>query len=903
MLWSATPMSAPPEPDHRSHSFSFLRTAWTLFALVALLCAPAQAAKETPGPVKVSVVSRFYDPNQPEATPHLVQMMKDDPNLSIQMWSGLALPGGGGRSTLIMSIAGQTSPDIMDSWFHVIRNDVGQGFLHPLNEWIGEDTDGDGQVSPEEARWEGWAEVPALWRQVATKDGKIYGLPQAGESMLGVIIRTDLIRNAGLDPDNPPRTWEEFYRWCMILTNPGAPVAGRLHNPGQRALTLLPHGFTWLPWVKAAGGEPIVQVRTDPRTGLQHVFPPDARVLKLEDGTDLSQAPVEFRADFDSPAGLAATAFFHRLRWGRWILDPETGEPIPLDAEALAAGAVVVDGRRITFSPAQVNQGVARAHLGSRETDPLQLLGRGEVAMITWFVTDLLNTGNTSGVNPDLLSWFPFPAASEEHRPVVQVQRHFATMAVNVGERPKAERDKVWKVLTGVTDSVAREAVAERMVVYGLARFVHPRMLERLGHQDYIESIPGSLRDVYRRIDSGEIVSFTEPYEGFWATMDGSLNREMLSLVLAQSGEPFDYGAALSMINRKANSGVMFARPRAELDEHRPLARVIFAVVCAAMAGMLVMIIRSLFQRRGMPAASGMVDNRFLPWLLLLPALLLIGLWGYYPLFRGLVMAFQNYRVAGESVFVGLDNFIALALDRGFWASMGRTVYYVALTMLLSFTTPIILAIMLSEVPRGKIFFRTLFFLPQVTSGLVIALLWKLMFDPRPNGLFNQMIAILNYLPGVNVSPQGWLEDPALAMLCVILPGAWASAGMGCLIYLAALKSVPEDTYEACELDGGGIFTKLRHITLPVLMPLIIINFLGAFIATFQNMGNIFLLTFGGPGETTMVVSMKIWIEAYNNLRFSMATSMAWIVGACLIGFTLVQMRILKRVEFRRAQD
>jgi multiple sugar transport system permease protein len=96
------------------------------------------------------------------------------------------------------------------------------------------------------------------------------------------------------------------------------------------------------------------------------------------------------------------------------------------------------------------------------------------------------------------------------------------------------------------------------------------------------------------------------------------------------------------------------------------------------------------------------------------------------------------------------------------------------------------------------------------------------------------------------------------------------------------------------------MWTKLGRITLPTLLPLIIINFVGTFVATFQNMGNIFLLTFGGPGESTMVVGMRIWIEAYNNLRFSLATSMAWVLGAVLIGFTYVQVRLLRRVEFKK---
>jgi hypothetical protein len=102
-----------------------------VFAWGALVAACAAAAAPDAGqPVSVTVVTRFYDPNQPEVTPHLIEMMKRDPGLKISMWSGLSLPGGGGRAPIIMSIAGKTSPDIMDPWFHVIRNDIEQGFLY-----------------------------------------------------------------------------------------------------------------------------------------------------------------------------------------------------------------------------------------------------------------------------------------------------------------------------------------------------------------------------------------------------------------------------------------------------------------------------------------------------------------------------------------------------------------------------------------------------------------------------------------------------------------------------------------------------------------------------------------------------------------------------------------------------
>ena len=280
---------------------------------------------------------------------------------------------------------------------------------------------------------------------------------------------------------------------------------------------------------------------------------------------------------------------------------------------------------------------------------------------------------------------------------------------------------------------------------------------------------------------------------------------------------------------------------------------------------------------------------------MLAPALLSIAVWSYYPLIRGAVMAFQEYRIVGETAWAGLDNFILVATDKGFWAAWARTFHYVGLTLLLGFLAPVLLALLLAEIPRGKIFFRTLYFLPHLTSALVIALLWKLMYDPTENGMLNQLLGFFG------VARQTWLQDPSLAMLCCILPGVWAGAGMASLIYVAALQALPPDYYEAAAIDGAGILSRFRHITYPQLLPLMVINFVGAFIAAFQGMGSIFLLTFGGPGDATNVLSLAIWKEAYNNLRFSTATTMAWFLGVALIGFTYLQIRILRKVEFRRA--
>ena len=133
-------------------------------------------------------------------------------------------------------------------------------------------------------------------------------------------------------------------------------------------------------------------------------------------------------------------------------------------------------------------------------------------------------------------------------------------------------------------------------------------------------------------------------------------------------------------------------------------------------------------------------------------------------------------------------------------------------------------------------------------------------------------------------------------------PIVWAGMGPGCLIYLAALKGIPEDVYEAADLDGAGILSKIRNITFPYLKPLIIINFVGAFIGAARAFDSVFVMTGGGPVFSTHVAGLEIWMSAFLYLKFGYAVAMAWIIGALLVGFTLFQLRILSRVQFKTAE-
>lgn len=778
-----------------------------LAAMAAAIFVPAMLMAEAKIPVSFLFA---YNPDHPEepSTRRILDLAKEDPSLEPQKWGGLILPGAGGRSTFMLALAGGTAPDIYKAWFHILRHDISQGFVYPLDEWV---------APPEEPR--------DLWDEVRCHGGHVWALAMPKAAYYGLVYRKDFVRNAGLDPEAPPRTWSEFREWCRRLT-----------VPGRKAFAIENRPWGFLPWVQSAGGDVITK-----KTG------PDGRE--------------EYEACFDSPAAVKAGVFLQTL---------------------VADGSV----RALpTLSLAD--------EVGS-------LFSNGEIAAVFGGEDLVIRLTETMDFPAEEIGIMPFPAADEGGVRVLQAHRHFYAMSESVAHRSKEERDMVWKCLCALASPELADADVRRNVAAGRAMWCRPLDLERLGFAEECSAMPKALREMYDDLEAGRIKAVTEPWVGFWQAASDLVQRRFLGILLSDAGANLDCREALHAITLDANRGLMFDGDKSKIDRARPLARVILGSI-----GAIVLVLAFIVYRSRKPveppvascenASRGGLLRSLAPWFFLLPALASVLVWSYYPLVKGAIMAFQDYRIVGESVWTGLDNFIRVASDAGFWKAWLRTFEYVAITLALGFTTPIILAIMLCEIPKGKIFYRFLYFLPHLTSALVVTLLWKLMFDPTENGILNRILATFG------VARHSWLLDPAWAMTCCIIPGVWAGAGISSLIYIAALSSLPQDYYEAAAIDGAGYLQRLRHVTLPQLAPLMVINFVGAFIAAFQGMGSIFLLTFGGPGDATQVLSLQIWKEAYNNLRFSTATAMAWFLGVALIGFTYLQIRFLRRLEFRRA--
>jgi multiple sugar transport system permease protein len=505
------------------------------------------------------------------------------------------------------------------------------------------------------------------------------------------------------------------------------------------------------------------------------------------------------------------------------------------------------------------------------------------------------------GLTEEQLGFMPIPAGmSEQGRPAFLWENQWLGINYLLKDRPERRR-ALFDLIAFCSENYTRYEVTHA-VESGLAQIVRPDLLAEFGYFEYVNQVPRHLAEAFSLVSK---YARTEPYEGFWQPVQDVVLGGVVEELFASPG--YNWREGLESAERKANTEYLHKRPEEKMRELRKIGYPVFAVVAACVVGVFVYFLKVMRDRylRGQDAAamgrkyrSSGVFGKLVPGFMIGPALCLIAIWAYYPMLKGSVMSFQDYRIVGKSGWVGIDNFITVALSPDFDRYLFITIKFALLSLSIGFLTPIFLSILLDEVPRGKLFFRMVFLLPRVSVPLVITFLWKAMYHPTEAGFFNSVLLRL----GVIDHPLKFYDDPNIALLCCIIPTVWAHAGIGSLIYLAALKSIPDDLYEAAEIDGASIFQRLRYITIPSLKPLIIINFVGACIHTFHSMANIFVMTGGGPNGATTVLSLAIWRHAFVNLDFSMATATAWILGMLLIGLTIFQLKYLQKVEFRRAE-
>lgn len=272
--------------------------------------------------------------------------------------------------------------------------------------------------------------------------------------------------------------------------------------------------------------------------------------------------------------------------------------------------------------------------------------------------------------------------------------------------------------------------------------------------------------------------------------------------------------------------------------------------------------------------------------LTLFPAIILFALLTVLPLANLAALSFNDIEwVNREAVWewVGFGNYAALAEDNLLRAGVVNTLIFAIVAVALQMVIGFVLALLTTRVVRGRVFYRTVFILPILVPGIIIGAIWKLMYSYD----FGVLNGILLWL---GLTPQDWLGDPDLALLSVIIVDVWHWTPFCFLLLLAGLESLPDDIFEAARIDGASRWQLLRYITLPLMLPTIAVTFVFRMILAFKVFDEIYLLTGGGPGTSTEVISFTIYrrffTEDQTGYGAAMSIAVIAVIAAMIIGAT-----------------
>lgn len=257
-----------------------------------------------------------------------------------------------------------------------------------------------------------------------------------------------------------------------------------------------------------------------------------------------------------------------------------------------------------------------------------------------------------------------------------------------------------------------------------------------------------------------------------------------------------------------------------------------------------------------------------------------------FPFLASLYYSLTVYTLLKPPVFVGYDNYIYIALffqDPLFWTSLFNTIYYMVLAVGLATVVGIALAMLLNLRVRGMAVYRTIFYLPSVTPIVALSIVWLWLYNSQ-YGIIN------NAISAVGLPTIGWLSDPAWAKVGLVLVSLWGVGG-AVIIYLAGLQDIPQDLYEAAEIDGANSWNKTMNVTLPLLSPVILFNVITGMIGAFQYFTQAFIMTGGGPGDSTLMYSLYLYFNAFRYFKMGYASAMAWILFLLVMAFTLLVFR------------
>lgn len=275
-------------------------------------------------------------------------------------------------------------------------------------------------------------------------------------------------------------------------------------------------------------------------------------------------------------------------------------------------------------------------------------------------------------------------------------------------------------------------------------------------------------------------------------------------------------------------------------------------------------------------------------YLFTLPYLLFFAVFIAYPVGFAFYLTLHSWNIVRpERPFVGLSNYERLLADELFWKALSNTFIFLVVHIPLQIVIALLLAVILNQQIRARTFFRVAFFLPFVTSGAIISLVWLRLY--ADDGLLNQLLS------SAGLPELGWLSSPNLAMPSIAIMATWKNVGYYLMIFLAALQSIPSQLYEEAYLNGATAWQRFWHITLPLLNPAVVLVVILSTIGGFSLFVEPFVMTGGGPVDSTLSLVLYLYRQAFQFLRMGYAATIGVVLALLIFAVTLIQRRYIEK--------
>lgn len=288
-------------------------------------------------------------------------------------------------------------------------------------------------------------------------------------------------------------------------------------------------------------------------------------------------------------------------------------------------------------------------------------------------------------------------------------------------------------------------------------------------------------------------------------------------------------------------------------------------------------------------------QKQIIPYLFILPALILFVVFMVYPLLKGFQISFFDWSIMPNkpSTFIGLDNYTRIFSDKIAGVAFKNTILYVAITVPAQMILAMLVAVLINSLTKGKTFFRAVYYIPVITSWVIVSLLFRYLFQ-SPQGVINYFLVDVFHIVS---KPVAFLQQANTAMIPIMSLGIWKGIGWSMIIYLAALSTIPKELTEVAEIDGANGWQRFWSITLPLISPTVVYTLVMLIIGGFNVFISVYLITNGGPMQQTEVYLSYLYHQTFGYLDFGYGAALSFVLAFLIVTLSGLQLKFLRRPQ------